>query len=989
MLDEKMKTLKEKMEALSNHENEVNGQLRNAIHDFRKKPTATVEIWLQEVKRQKTEVDAVKQRAGKRRYRGRSKFLSLVHNNIQEVNKLIEQKARFPEELLIEVPDQRGVKMLTMPLGGQATIDKNLETIKKWLIDEYTEAIGIHGMGGVGKTAIVTLVYNWLLENPTSADHVYWVTVTAESSIHKLQNDIAKCTKLDLSKEDDTRKRAADLYKTLERRKKFVLIFDGMWNVFSPTDIGIPVGGNKGKLIVTSRSLTVCRGMNCQQSVKVEPLVEDEAWNLFRQNVWTGNMVLDQSVEEIARSVAMECAGLPLAIITTARSMKGVEDISGWRNALDELREPVEGLSDMEEEVYKRLKFSYDRLKDEKLQRCFLYCASFPEDYKIPKVDLIIYWIAEGLLDGRQTRRAKFDRGRAILKKLEDVCLLESVKEDDGFIGVKMHDVIRDMALNITKKENRLTVLTVKSAQLLPMPNESDWSGNLERVCLHGNIIQNYLSLSISTSFPRLVTNLLQHNYRITTIPDPFFVHMQSLRVLDLSYMTNLNCLPNSISNLKSLRGLLLNYCINLTYLPPLEKLKELRELFLQGSGVKKVPEGLERLVNLKCLDLSKTSIYISTGFLPNLSHLQCLRLDSVKDGLPTEEFGSLTQLEMLGVRFSNLHQFDSYVNTDHWQTLSHYRLQIKDECDDGSLRCRQVSIRRYKHGQGKEQDQGIVLPTNMQELSLVHCFLPKSLLDFSPSLKNNDCSELQRCLIRSSNGIEHLWSTTKITSSPQNIQILMLVYLPDLTSLFKYERVEMESGPSKPPPQSGTFSRLKLLSVAQCHKLKYLFTAWLVSNYMENLQMIYVFDCSAIEHIIIEEEEEEEEEITIEGNSILTFGQLQTLKLEVVPQLKSICKGTKTMVCPSLQNVIVYDCPNLKRLSLSTMHVDDNRRASDTHPYPFLKISGLKEWWDLLIWDPREESIFRHSFSLLKEPHHANIEGIWLKDLTCYEEVK
>ncbi|KAA8535730.1 hypothetical protein F0562_030768 [Nyssa sinensis] len=981
LLDEKRKTLRRRMEALRCQENDVNDELRNSQYDSGKKRKREVQSWFQNVRQKITEVQEVEQNAGLRRYLSRSHFLRIVDKNIQEVNELIE-KGGFAKGLLIDVHNQRGKALITTPLVGQTTAERNLEKIWKFLIDDEITRIGVYGMGGVGKTTVMTHIHNRLLETPSLAHHVYWVTLSQESSIHKLQNEIAKLISLHLSEELDERKRAAELFHALRERKKFVVILDDMWKVFLPEDIGIPVGVEEGRLLITTRLLEVCRGMQCQQTIKVEPLSIEEAWDLFMKNVWS-DKVVDKKVEEIARSISMECAGLPLAIVTTARSMRGVDDIHDWRNALVELREPVEGLVDIEEEVFKPLKFSYDRLKNEKHRRCFLYCASFPEDYKILRVKLIVYWIAEGLLDGRGTRKAQYDMGHSILNKLENVCLLERAEDERlGYpcICVKMHDVIRDMALNITK-ENGSAIFEVKSGERsLHITNEKEWSENLERVFLAGDIIEEYLSPSISPKCPRLLTLQLHGNDYIIELPNSFFVHMQSLRVLDLSNMDNLQRLPNSITDLKSLRGLFLDDCYNLEYVPSLAELKELRELHLHQSGVKAVPTGLKGLVNLKCLDLSSVSGIqsIPTGLLPSLSNLQCLRLDGCNIDVQTEELITLRQIEMLGVNFSNLDKFNSYVSTKDWERLSHYHLQIQNSHERFVLRwlkCREVSIYCIDHV--------ILLPTNMQELNIVDCVLPTSLLDISPSVKENTCKDLEKCFIGSSEGIENLWSfTTTTTSVPQNLQVLSIFDLPDLRRLFKYEGVEMGG---RPPAESGTFSHLKLLNIYNCGKLKYLLTARLVRHHMQNLELIHVRDCSQMEHIIIEEEEEG---ITIERNSILTFSKLRTLKLLDVPELKSICIGTKTMVCPSLQEINVYNCPKLKRLSLSTMNVDDSRRTSETQLDSLIKIRGQKEWWDLLEWDnPEAKSVLQ--FSILEEMDFlTRYKDFANWSTSCYEEV-
>ncbi|CAI9760453.1 unnamed protein product [Fraxinus pennsylvanica] len=107
----------------------------------------------------------------------------------EEVTELLE--LNFPQELFLEVD----------------------ESIDIWvsLMDDSVLNIGIYGMAGVGKTTLAMHVHNKLLKESTFLGHVYWVTVSQEFSIYKLQNDIAHILKLYFSCENDERKRAAEL----------------------------------------------------------------------------------------------------------------------------------------------------------------------------------------------------------------------------------------------------------------------------------------------------------------------------------------------------------------------------------------------------------------------------------------------------------------------------------------------------------------------------------------------------------------------------------------------------------------------------------------------------------------------------------------------------------------------------------------------------------------------------------------------------------
>ncbi|XP_034678821.1 probable disease resistance protein At5g47250 [Vitis riparia] len=212
-----------------------------------------------------------------------------------------------------------------------------------------------------------------------------------------------------------------DRIESRQKKKKFVLIFDDVWEVYAPREVGIPIEVDGGKLIITTRSKDVCLKIGCKEIIKVEPLYEEEAWELFNKTLERYN-ALSQKEEEIVKDIVKECASLPLAIVTTARSMSVVYDIVEWRNALNELREHVKGHTiDMENDVFKILEFSYNLLNDEKLQECLLYCALFPEDYEIRRVSLIKYWIPKGLVEEMGSRQAERDKRHAILNKLENV----------------------------------------------------------------------------------------------------------------------------------------------------------------------------------------------------------------------------------------------------------------------------------------------------------------------------------------------------------------------------------------------------------------------------------------------------------------------------------------------------------------------------------------------------------------------------------------
>ncbi|KAG5226471.1 disease resistance protein [Salix suchowensis] len=481
----------------------------------------------------------------------------------------------------------------TTKLVGQA-FERNMKDVWSWLLNDEVSCIGIYGMGGVGKTAFATHIHNQLRhvcqERQDIFHHVCWITVSQEFSIEALQDCIVEYFDLDLGDQKDA-----------------VLIF-------------------------TTRSLDICRKMDCQRIIKVEPLSEGEAWNLFVEKLGHGVRLFPET-KQIAKSVVKECAGLPLGIMTMAGSMKGVDDEYRWRDALLRLRIPEVGRSDMETEVFRVLEFSYI----------------------IWREDLIEYLIDEGIIKEMGRRRRQFDRGHTMLDQLENSSLLEGSRDDENYRYVKMHDLIWDMARKILNESHGGRVQA--GAQLTELPDGTWWRENLLIVSLMENRIKDIPS-DFSPRCPNLSTLLLCRNYKLNLVESSFFQHFISLQVLDLSD-TDIEKLPDSICHLTTLTVLLLGWCAKLSYVPSLAELTALKKLDLSYTGLENLPEGMERLKDLRYLNLDGSGVLVlRPGILPELSKLHFLKLhQKVGVFLPVEghEVLSLEKLETLECNFDDL----------------------------------------------------------------------------------------------------------------------------------------------------------------------------------------------------------------------------------------------------------------------------------------------------------------------------------------------
>ena len=112
----------------------------------------------------------------------------------------------------------------------------------------------------------------------------------------------------------------------------------------------------------------------------MELLSKEKARKLFLEKMEC-DVFNNPDLKPMAEEVLERCAQLPLAIVTIAASFKPLINDYEWRDALEELRTSAIRANNREEQVLETLKFSYERLKGEKLKQCLLHCALFPEDY--------------------------------------------------------------------------------------------------------------------------------------------------------------------------------------------------------------------------------------------------------------------------------------------------------------------------------------------------------------------------------------------------------------------------------------------------------------------------------------------------------------------------------------------------------------------------------------------------------------------------------
>ncbi|CDP17477.1 unnamed protein product [Coffea canephora] len=603
----------------------------------KKKRKSEVDNWLKDVKKLSPEIDALETR-------GSSWRLPLKEDPVGklqlQVKELIQQSHHF-NGLVLDAYDNIGEPCLPTKLFGEK-FKQNLERTWPCLVIDDISSIGIYGMGGVGKTTLAQHIKYYLSKNTNY--QVLWVTVSQEFSINSLQDKIANVLGFHLSNKDEEQVRADILRGAFRKMKRLiVLILDDVWQEFCLDKVGIPLDARSCRLILTTRSLEVCNRMRCQRKFDLKTLDTNEAWDLFKYKLGSETL-LHGDVEDITKSVVKRCAGLPLGIITVAGSMQGVGDISEWRNALEQLKACSVGHDEIERDVFPILEWSFNRL-NECLKHCFLYCSLYPEDSEIERKELIELFIRAELMPKRKSRSEEFDQGHTILNKLIKVCLLEETTDFSGNDYVKMHDLVRDMALRITSGNSKKKMSTdvpwflvkrIEEGNSRVTLEQKEWTEDLHVASLYGGD-ELKVPLAWSPNCPKLSILLLDFPW-IERIPDSFFMHMSGLKVLHLSNSELIGKLPNCVSDMVSLTALVLTGCQGLDSLPPLGKLKQLRELDLSWTDIQDLPQGLESLINLEWLNLNACSSLIQK-IIPKETFTQFHHLQLLISGLDGIEF--------------------------------------------------------------------------------------------------------------------------------------------------------------------------------------------------------------------------------------------------------------------------------------------------------------------------------------------------------------
>ncbi|XP_074584566.1 putative disease resistance protein At1g61300 [Curcuma longa] len=703
-----------------------------------------------------------------------------VTKELKEVQALISRR----DVITVSAPQR--------PLPSELPISNDLVGMQSYLteivnqiMDENARVIGIYGMGGIGKTTLLKRInnlYNHGGIHKLKFEHVVWIVASKGCKLQKLQMDLAQNVGLNLKDDESEDACATKLFNFL-KRKNCLLLLDDIWESYDLVKLGMeqtPVEHGmeqKRKVVVlTTRIEQACTEMRANM-IKVEGLPSDQAWELFLKN--TGENVINSKpgINQLARQIAKECAGVPLALITVGRAMSTKRSMEAWKDALTQLEtSQLPELTGKKEGdlMFAAFKLSYDSLEDDNMRARLLCCSLWPEDFEIDKAELIQCWIGLGLIDEFNLITKAFDRGHSHIDALTSACLLELV-DKECTTRIKMHDVIRDMALWMTSycgsNQNRWIVKARAGLRQLELENEEC------QVVERASFMHNHLSFlprQTTPTFPKLSMLMLQQNPNLVVIPASVFQSLPVLTFLDLS-STKIKELPKEINMLSELQHLNLNFT-RIEALPAeLSSLAKLKYLLLVGTEcLVKVPQGtISNLSLLKLLDLYE-SRYANLDELEGFKGCRkCIGI--TLDSMATlGRLGSLPRLSIWKLQLQEMRDlaypsqlFESMMNSnDIKQGLE--RLEIVDVVTGGQLtvarsnedreeglKCLKymtlIAVKDLQEITWKEVKPQAIFP-NLNELIIVRCKMLRNItwalmLPSLSVLRVSDCDMMEELI--------------------------------------------------------------------------------------------------------------------------------------------------------------------------------------------------------------------------------------------------
>ncbi|XP_017242520.1 disease resistance protein RUN1-like [Daucus carota subsp. sativus] len=789
----------------------------------------------------------------------------------------------------------RQVSTKVLRLGGDLYgIDSAVEEIYQKLRTESKDvrAIGICGMGGIGKTTIAKAFYNKyhsIFDCCCFVENVKQYSQGGDFLIPLLEQLLIVLLGRKNYKVLDADSGIRQLKQILHFKKALIILDDlnqSICSEFLGRHCNLFSAGSR--IIVTTRDVSILDQLKIYISdvdiYMVNKLGQTHSLELFSYHAF-GKPQPPASLREHSISFVAYAGGLPLALKVLGSSLCGrTQDELFWKAKLEKVRKiPENGILEI-------LQLSYNELNDESVKSIFLDIAFFfVGKYKYEAVDIFEsceYYPEVGI--------------RILLER----CLLTIDNQ-----RLRMHDLIQEMGRDIAKK----TRLFLRANAWEDLQNHEGLD-NIEGLVLDlSQSTKKQINSQIFERLPRL--RLLEiinahdikghfknsfHELRCfywncctwTKLPSSF--RPQKLISLVLPY-SNLKMLWDDAQPFMSLKIIVLSYSVNLKTTPNFKNSKVVERLYFAGcESLQKVHPSIRELANLYVLDL-RECIHLKD----EMSIYSVKRLSE-----PVKQWPNMGYLR-LG-HYHNLRRLPEQLGDMKWLKELDASYTAIEELPDSITQLKELAWMKLDGCKKLRK-----LPEQIGNMEGLRTFLANSsaieqLPDSFVGLVNLEILIMSSC--------------KNLRNLPNSIWKLQLLQVLNLGWCKKLERLPEELGMmqcleilnvfgtaiQEVPDSIGLLSRLRLLDLSYCHKLKYL-----PSN---------IWNLASLETLHLSQED------------------IKAINLpDAVKDTKLVCLTLKCNIRLWLPTILSF--PSLEHLILC----DESENLSSTNPFSFSGLYNLQ----------------------------------------------
>lgn len=607
----------------------------------------------------------------------------------KEIKKVIElkdlwfQPSQLVADQLIEMERQRSRDNYPLLIKDEdlVGIEDNRRKLTEWLYSDELDStvITVSGMGGLGKTTLVTNVYEREKINfPATAWVVVSQTYTIEALLRKLLMKVGheeqvspNIDKLDVH----------DLKEKIKQKiknRKCLIVLDDVWDQEVYLQMSDAFQNlQSSRIIITTRKNHVAALAQPIRRLVVQPLRKTQAFDLFCRRTFYNkeDHACPGDLVEVATNIVDRCQGLPLAIVSIASLLSSrAQTYYIWNQIYNQLQSELS----KNDHVRAVLNLSYHDLSGD-LRNCFLYCSLFPEDYPIPRESLVRLWVAEGFALSKENNTAEEVAEGNLMELIHRNMLVVMENDEHGRVSTcTMHDIVRDLALAVAKEE-RFGTANNYSAMIL-MDKDKD----VRRLSSYG--WKDCTSLDVRLPRLRTLVSLgSSPNMLLSILSESSYLTVLELQDSEITEV------PGSIGNLFNLRYIGLRRTKVRSLPDSVEKLLNLQTLDIKQTKIEKLPRGISKVKKLRHLladryaDEKQSQFRYFIGMqapkdLSNLVELQTLETVEASKDL-AEQLKKLMRLRTLWI--DNISAADCaniFASLSNIPLLSNLLLSAKDE---------------------------------------------------------------------------------------------------------------------------------------------------------------------------------------------------------------------------------------------------------------------------------------------------------------------